>query len=257
MARTNNAKNANELTGLLKRINEGVDPSLLTGEATRLYSVIGPSDLATAEQNLIEAGISPQLAHQLASEFISMNTHEKEASRFEFKSKLPGNHVLRQIHAEHELLSYFMAELSDVTEKIIKKEQISDTSSLFRRYCHIVEHLDAMAEHIEREEDIIFPYLARRGWKKLTATAAGEHMYIKMAVEDLIRLLGTIGNQKPNEYKTKLGSVVSYLVPAVRDHIFLEDNIIYPLALEIIDDESVWDSIKDICDEIGYCGVHL
>jgi DUF438 domain-containing protein len=42
-------------------------------------------------------------------------------------------------------------------------------------------------------------------------------------------------------------------VPALRDHIFKENNVLYPAALEVIEDESVWTRLKQECDKIGYC----
>ena len=39
----------------------------------------------------------------------------------------------------------------------------------------------------------------------------------------------------------------------LRDHIFKENNILYPTALEVIKENSVWKKMKDDCDKIGYC----
>ena len=47
-----------------------------------------------------------------------------------------------------------------------------------------------------------------------------------------------------------LGHVVHTLM---RDHIFKENNILYPTAVEIIDDESVWEQMHHDADKIGYC----
>ena len=38
----------------------------------------------------------------------------------------------------------------------------------------------------------------------------------------------------------------------MREHIFQEDNIFYPIALEALDDKT-WMSIKEMCDETEYC----
>ena len=33
--------------------------------------------------------------------------------------------------------------------------------------------------------------------------------------------------------------------------------LLWPLALVVINDPAVWDVMKSLCEEIGYCGVHV
>jgi hypothetical protein len=42
----------------------------------------------------------------------------------------------------------------------------------------------------------------------------------------------------------------------MREHFLYEDDLFYPISLVVIDDVNVWESIKELCDEIGYCGAH-
>ena len=124
------------------------------------------------------------------------------------------------------------------------------------RLSHIVEHLNAIEEHIEREEDVIFPYLQRHGWTSLCRAAHSDHSYIKIAIDDLCRLVGTFEPSKSKEFRIRLNSITKYLCPTLTEHLFQEDNILFPIALEVIKDNRLWKRIKNICDDIGYCGVH-
>ena len=45
----------------------------------------------------------------------------------------------------------------------------------------------------------------------------------------------------------------SYPRKQKRDHIFKENNILYPTSLEVIQDADTWQKLKDACDKIGYC----
>jgi DUF438 domain-containing protein len=116
--------------------------------------------------------------------------------------------------------------------------------------------MDAMSEHINREEDIIFFYLRKQGWSSLCKAVKNEHVYLKIAVNDLVRLLGTFRNDSLADFKAKLLSLTKYLSTSVREHIFQEEAIIFPIALNIIKDQNVWDHIKTVCEEIDYCGIH-
>jgi len=255
MGKIDHPKNASELTRLLRRISRGEDPTILRKEATRLISDVCPQDIAAAEQNLIESGLSAQLVQQLSSAFMLMGILEENSTSI--KARLPYSHILRKVMAEHEITRCYLADLEAVVKEIDVMENFTDVCSQFRRLAHITEHLNAMEEHIEREEDIIFPFLKKHGWKTLCRTAENDHIYIRVAVDDLIKLIVTFRQQKTSRFKVKLKSISRYLLKRMRENLFQEDNILYPIALEIVNDDNVWEKMKGICDDIGYCGLHV
>lgn len=255
MGKIDHPKNADELTRLLRRISKGEDPTILRKEATRLISDVCPQDIDAAEQNLIESGLSAQLVQQLSSAFMLMAILEENSTSI--KTKLPYSHILRKIMAEHEITRCYLADLEAVVKEIDEMENFTDVCSEFRRLAHITEHLNAMEEHIEREEDIIFPFLKKQGWRSLCRTAENDHIYIRVAVDDLIKILITFRQQKDRRFKVKLKSISRYLLKRMRENLFQEDNILYPIALEIVNDDNVWERMKGVCDDIGYCGLHV
>jgi uncharacterized protein len=62
-----------------------------------------------------------------------------------------------------------------------------------------------------------------------------------------------VSNSKFNEFKKELDEVAKYIVLSLREHIFKENNILYPTALEAIDEKESWKRTKKECDKIGYC----
>jgi len=56
-----------------------------------------------------------------------------------------------------------------------------------------------------------------------------------------------------NEFKKSLNSTSRFIVSSLRDHIFKENNILYPTALDVIKENKVWNKMKTECDKIGYC----
>jgi uncharacterized protein len=245
-------KDVDELTLYLKRVNAGEDPVKLRKQADRFFEKIKPSDLAMAEQNLLDSGcsISDLISHQ--KEYIGLigdQLHKLWAS-------LPHGHIVRQILAEHELYFCMLADLAEVNNLIQSAEQISDKSSEFRKLSHLVQHLAAAQEHCEREEDIIFPELRKRRLGNLVRAMKSDHSYIKFAICNLIKLLDDHQMLDLLEFKTRLQSITTYLISAGKEHMFFENNILYPLAIELISDRKMWDRMKAICDEIGYCCLH-
>lgn len=255
MDKTKTNNNANAITRLLERISNGENPKKLRREATRLMSDVQPVDIARAEQNLIESGISESIVHNLSSAFMLMGILEDQI--LNIKAKLPNSHIIRKVIAEHDLTRCYLADLDDLTKEIDEMEKITDVSLQFRRLTHLIEHLDAMEEHIEREEDVIFPMLKKHGWKALCRASQSDHVYIRIAIGDLVKLIASFKQSKTDEFKIRLKSITKYLCPRMKDHFFQEENILYPIALELIRDKNIWHRMKDVCEEIGYCGVHV
>jgi len=255
VANTYESKKAQALIGLLKRINQGEDLNSLCKEANLLVTNVDPKDIATARQNLIDEGYSAQLVQQLSATLMLMGIFEKQSVNPE--TLLPPNHILRLVMVEHDLIRCFLADLNDVVEAIQCTNQLSDVSSEFLKLAHIIEHLSAMKEHIDREEDVIFPYLRKHGWMNLCPAAQGEHLNIKTEIDNLVALIVSFNKVNLEEFKVRLITVTQRFLPTVLDHLFEEDNTLYPIVLGVIDDVKVWEKMKALCDQIGYCGVHL
>ncbi|MEM3522863.1 MAG: DUF438 domain-containing protein, partial [Candidatus Bathyarchaeia archaeon] len=54
------------------------------------------------------------------------------------------------------------------------------------------------------------------------------------------------------DFIDKVKEIGEYLIKELSNHIYKEDNILYPMALQVIPSER-WDWIKKECDKIGYC----
>jgi len=215
---------------------------------------VDPEDIATARQNLIDEGYSAQLVQQLSARLMEMGMPELSANP---KTWLPANHILRKVMVEHELIRCFLADLNDVVEAIQYVNSLSDVSSEFRKLAHIIEHLNAMKEHIEREEDVIFPYLRKYEWVSLCPAAQDEHVNIRTEIDNLITLIVSFNRVTLQEFKIRLFTITRRFLPVVLDHLFQEDNTLYPIAFVAINNIKVWEKMKAFCDQIGYCGVHL
>jgi len=254
MANSADSREAKTLTRLLRRINRGEDPRLLRKEAYRLLHDLSPNDIALAEQSLIGDGYSVQLVQLLSATFMLMGIEEQSANR---RSRLPANHLVRMVLVEHDVLRCLLAHLNDVTEAIAYQYHLTDVSSEFRKLAHIVEHLVAMKGHIEREDDVIFPFLGKYGRISLCRAVQGDHIDIRTEIDNLAGMTVLFNELRFEQFKTQLITITRRLSAVMREHLPQEDEILYPIALEIIDDDAAWEKMKAVCDEIGYCGLHL
>lgn len=244
-----------KLAGLLIQIHEGKNRQSIQKEANRLIWRIRPHDITHAENRLLENGFSAQKVQQLSAAFILMGV--LEGRKGGVIKQLPDGHLLRKVLAEHDMMRCFLADLEEVTESILKLDALTDTHTQFMRLSHILEHLNAMEEHMDRENDVIFPTLKNQGWESLCRSVENEHVYLRMAISDLFKLIIAFRNTSLGVFKNQLSSLTRYLCPALREHLFHEDHVLFPLAVETIEDPDIWKKLKTVCDEIDYCGVHL
>jgi len=253
MTHINRNKKTSELAGLLKRINEGDDPKLLRKKAFQLAKKVEPSDIVAAEQILIDDGCSSQIAQQLSATFVLMGLHREDENS---RSKLPHDHILRKIKVEHELARCFLADLNNIAEAIWDLDYLTDVSSEFRKLSHIILHLAVMKEHIDREENVIFPFLTKHGWPGLCRAAQNDHFKIRIDIDNLVELTTSINTVRLEDFKAWLIPIAKRLSVTMLEHFLYEDDLFYPISLVVIDDVNVWEAIKELCDEIGYCGAH-
>lgn len=255
MANTAESRRAQTLSRLLRRINRGDDPNLIRKEANQLLRNISPKDISAAEQNLIDDGYSVQVVQLLSATFMLMGIPEEQSANL--RTWLPVNHLLRTVMVEHDVFQCFLADLNETVEAIGCLYHLTDVSSEFRKLAHIIEHLTAMKKHIEREDDVIFPYLRKHGRISLCRAMQGDHINIRTEIDNLGSLVVLFSEVKLEQFKAGLIAASRRLWAITQEHISQEDEILYPIALRIIGDAKIWEKMKAICDEIGYCGIHL
>ncbi len=139
-----------------------------------------------------------------------MGLHKRE--HYNSWSGLPDDHILQKIMVEHELARYFLADLKNVAETIWGLDGLTDVSSEFRNLANILGHFRVMKEHIEREEDIIFPYLMKFGWEGLCQAAKTEHAKIRMDIDNLVALITSFNEIRLEDFKIWLLTIVPYSV---------------------------------------------
>lgn len=164
----------------------------------------------------------------------------------------PG-HPLHTFKEEHKKILAFLDELEKVNQDLQREGGYNQNNEDFKKLEDIAEHLVGAEPHYQREEEALFPVLEKRGVAGPPEVMRGEHEELRPKKKEILEISKTVQKVDFNNFKEKLEWAVDFLAPFLREHISKEDNILYPLALEVIQEEAVWQSIKDKCDKIGYC----
>jgi len=244
-----------ELTGFLLKLNRSKKTDHLRKQAERLMSTITPNAIVLAERELAKSGLSLKKIQQLSASFILLGVLQENQTHL--RARLPADHILRKVMAEHEMTLCFIADLEEITAQIAEKNQLSPTSAEFMRLAHVVEHLNALEEHMDRENDVLFPALRSQGWQSLFDHIEHEHTYIQMSIQDLVKLITAFDKMSFDNFKARLLTTVRYVCPLLKEHLHREDEAIFPLAVSLVRNPKTWDKLRQVCNEIDYCGIHL
>lgn len=138
------------------------------------------------------------------------------------------NHnCLEELSADHKKILERLEEL----EKAIKKSKIDKT-----KVKEFLDFTESFAEpHHQKEEKVLFPTLEKKGVPKEDGPIGVmlfEHEIKRKYIKELEKALQ---ENKDKKIKEK-GQAISSLL---RDHIFKEENILYPLAKDILTQEEL------------------
>lgn len=122
-----------------------------------------------------------------------------------------------------------------------------------KKLTHIAEHLVGAEPHHKQDDEILFPEVEKRGVSGPPQVMRMEHEDLRRRKHELMEISETADKLDFNAFKKRLDTTARFIVMTLRDHIFKENNILYPMALQVIQDKNSWDKMKSECDKIGYC----
>ena len=243
-------KKIEKLTKVLQRLNNDGVTEALRKEALDIVSNISPIELSIAEQNLIEKGMDPQELRHLCD--IHMEVLKGELKKI--KTKIEPGHVLDTLIVEHDKILEFLTELEEINFKIQKLNSYDSSLEEFEALKTVVYNILDAENHHQREEQVLFAEMENREITGPTRIMRMEHDDLRAKKKFLKQAAEEVSKLEFNEFKEKVDDTAKYIIFNLRDHIFKENYILYPTAIESIAEKETWEDMKIRCDEIGYCG---
>ena len=243
-------KKIEKLTQVLQRLNDEGVTETLRKEALAIVSNISPIELSIAEQNLIEKGMKPQDLRHLCD--IHMEVLKDELDKI--KTKIEPGHVVYTLIAEHDKILEFLTQLEDINTKIQKSKSYDNTLDEIEKLNTVMFNILDAENHHQREEKVLFTEMEDREITGPTRIMRMEHEDLKVKKEFLKKVAEDASQLDFVDFKGKVDDTSKYIIFNLRDHIFKENYILYPTAIESIQGKEIWEDMKRRCDEIGYCG---
>jgi hypothetical protein len=169
------------------------------------------------------------------------------------KTNVPVGHPLSTLIAEHEEILKILDRLDEVNSEIQDLEFYEADNPVFKELKELSAKLLDTEKHHTREEETLFPEVDKSGVTGPTRIMRMEHDDLWPHKEKINELAEKAGEIDFEKFRTELKEYTEYVVVTLRDHIFKENNILYPTAKDVIE-EGKWEEIKAQSDQIGYCG---
>ena len=174
---------------------------------------------------------------------------EIDFEKASLKGKLKANHPLYTLISEHEIILGFLDRLENLNKKV---EKGNLDHKILKELKDISSHLIETEPHHQREEKVLFPEIEQRGIFGPTEVMRQEHQELRAKKEEL-KALSELSKGQFKKRLKKFKETSEFILSVLREHIFKENNILYPMAFEVIKEKEVWQKIKKECDKIGYC----
>ncbi len=248
-SREETGKNVKELVkSLIKQLHEGRSPEEVKREFRSLLQNVSSTQIAQVEQELVKEGMSQEEIRKLCDVHLAVFRESLEKQKIE----LEANHPISVFMEEHNAILKYVEELKGIINNVAAASSYGDVAEEIRKLGYIAEHLMEVEKHNVREENVLFPYLEKHGISEPPAVMWAEHNELKEKKKQLLRLSETHEKLAFRDFARQLTEVGGYIAKALPSHVYKENHILYPAALQTIGEDE-WREIREQCDELGYC----
>ena len=223
------------LEKIVKDLNEGSDIQRAQKEFHRLIRDVSPEEIAELEQSLIQGGIPVEQVQKLCD--VHVQVFKKALSRQPRTKPLAG-HPVHTYRAENRETRRILKELKKQAARAAK----GDDS---HRLAGVLKELSEIEIHYRRKENQLFPFLESVGFTGPSKVMWGKHDEIRQLLKDVI------GTDRDSGAGDTLKRKAADLARAVKRMIFMEERILFPVALRKLPDRA-WAEIRRGEKEIGY-----
>jgi len=234
---------------LIKRLHEGENPEKIKDEGKDILKSLTPHEIGMIEQELIEEGMPREEVHRLCDVHLDMFGVTIGKSGL----KVAEWHPVHILMEEHNMMLGFAEKLRNITKEIKNSKSFEAVGSdKIEELNHVVHHLKDSESHYLREENVLFPLLEKHGIKEPPAVMWMEHDKIRGIKKEIYKLADTRKDMAFEDFAKQLEEKGMTLSETMANHFYKENNVLYPMGLDVIG-ESEWKDIRKGFDDLGYC----
>ncbi len=236
------------LREILKQLHAGLPPEQVKERFRQFLGDVSPLEIAKIEQELISEGVPREEIQRLCDVHLAVFREQLEKRKLEIPPQSPIGILLE----EHRMLQQIAQKLRILAEKVQNAEKLENVKEELAQLEYFARELLDAEKHYLREENGLFPVLERHGITEPPAIMWMEHNQLREKKKQLKSLLENASAIEFQDFKRQLGELTSAIDTILNQHIFKENNILFPTARSVVSEQEWTDMWTDF-DEIGYC----
>jgi uncharacterized protein len=232
------------LKDIIRDLHNGVEMTVLKHRFHELIKDIDPSEIAKMEQRLMAEGMPESEVKRLCDVHVEVF---KESLSAQDVPVVPPGHPLHTYMLENRAAEGIMHELDHILAKLGDAPGKAAFGKEREALAKIVERLSTIDRHYLRKENQLFPVLEVHGITGPSQVMWALHDDIRVAVKSATA--GVRDAIVPDVMNT-----LRYLAKSMRDMIYKEEHILYPMAKDLLTDKE-WGKVRQGEEEIGYAWI--
>jgi DUF438 domain-containing protein len=240
----NTNKRKAQIKDLLKQIHAGATPASLKNEFEEILQETNAAEITDVEQMLIEEGLPSEEIQHLCDVHVLLF---KDALDDEVTPETIPGHPIRNFTLENKAIQSRLEALATLGK------QLADQSSPEKLAVvkQLMQTVASFEKHYARKENILFPYLEKKGFSGPSTVMWGIHDEIRIEWKIALSSLDDLTSVNHEKLATILQTINSFS-QKMKDMIYKEEKILFPAAIERLT-PAEWQDVAKQEDEIGYC----
>jgi DUF438 domain-containing protein len=141
--------------------------------------------------------------------------------------------------------------LHELYPKVSELSPLETPEYILLLHSHFNRLMD-VDKHYQRKENLLFPYLEKRGITGPPKVMWGKHDEIRTLLKIVIAALNTTKAISPKDSQALIEATLKPASTAVTEMIMKEEEILFPMAMDTLTDAE-WYEIYQQTPEIGFC----
>jgi DUF438 domain-containing protein len=237
------------LKHLILQLHDGKAPDEVRPQLVRLLGRVPYDEVVAVEQELISEGMP-------ASEILSLCDLHSSAMKGSIDTSaaksVPNGHPVHTFKMENQALIGELALTDKLFDEIRKLPNDADASEPVGQLRVRFSRLSDVDKHYSRKENLLFPFLEKKGITGPPTVMWGKDDEVREMVKGAVEALQAGESVSADEARGLLDLVLRHAVDAIKEMIFKEEEILFPMCLDKLSDAE-WYSIYVQSPEIGFC----
>ncbi len=249
----NNSENRKALLKhMILQLHQGEPPQAIKTQLTNLLKGIPYDEVVEVEQELIKEGLPVAEVLRLCdihSMVLDGNIDHSSAK------SIPAGHPVDTFKKENRELEKQVLILSSLYESVKNAASTHTDENMDESVMQMLSVFNALSDvdkHYRRKENLLFPYLEAKGITGPPTVMWGKHDETRASLKNAIEVLQNAKGATALELNDIIEIVLAPASKSVTDMIVKEDEILLPMAMDVLTEQEWYDILKQT-NEIGYC----